>query len=131
MDPMRVILVDDNPDFLKAALNFLTEQDLEVSGIALSTPDLLEEVARRKPDLVLMDIATPDMNGLKATRLLKMQADPPLVILTSLADDPPYIAAARAAGADGFVSKNEFSVQLLPLIDTLFPDRVHTGKREG
>jgi DNA-binding NarL/FixJ family response regulator len=115
--PIRILLVDDSPGFLKSAARFLSaEPRIEVAGQALSSRDALEQVISLRPDLVLIDVAMPGMNGLEATRRIKAQSDAPQVIILTMHDNPEYRAEARIAGADGFVSKSEFGSQLLPLI---------------
>ena len=71
-------------------------------------------------DLVLMDIAMPEMNGLEATRWIKAQANAPRVLILTLYDSNEYRAEAKAVCADGFVSKLASDDELLPLIYTLF-----------
>ena len=80
----------------------------------------LEKVPLLKPDLVLMDLSMPEMNGLDATRAIKAHADGPRVIILTLHDNPEYRAAAADVRADGFVTKTELDLQLLPLIHELF-----------
>jgi DNA-binding NarL/FixJ family response regulator len=80
-------------------------------------------VTQLQPDLVLMDVAMPNMNGLEATRRIKTQADAPHVVILTLHDTPEYRAAAEAVGADNFVSKAEFNAQMLPLIRTLCDEK--------
>jgi DNA-binding NarL/FixJ family response regulator len=112
--------VDDNPTFLDAATHALAaDPRLEVVGTALSGPEGVELVARVQPDLVLMDVAMPGMNGLEATRLIKAQADAPRVVMLTAHDIPQYHSAAKAAGADSFISKTDFDTHLLSFIDTL------------
>ena len=126
MTLVRTLLVDDNPEFLGAAARFLaTDPEIEVVGQALSARKAIEEVTRLQPDLVLMDVAMPEMNGLVATRHIKERPNPPRVIVLTLHDNDEYRAQARAAGADGYVSKSEFGTQLLPLIHTLYTSSVY------
>src|SRR5690606_7313376 len=87
---------------------------------ATSGQDALEEVARLRPDLVLMDVAMPGLNGLCATGRIKAQADAPRVVIVTLHDSLEDRAAALAAHADGFVAKAQFCQQLGPLISRLF-----------
>jgi DNA-binding NarL/FixJ family response regulator len=118
---VRTLLVDDSPEFLGAATRFLAaDPQIEIVGRALSARQAIEEAARLQPDLVLMDVAMPEMNGLVATRHIKGQPNPPRVIALTLYDNDEYRAQAQAAGADGFVAKSEFGTQLLPLIYTLY-----------
>lgn len=117
---MRILLIDDSPEFLEVAARYLSSaQDLEVVGKAQSAREGLRQVLRLQPDLVLMDLAMPDMNGLEATREIKTLPSPPRVIILTLYDNPEYRQAAETARADGFIPKSEFASQLLPLIQTL------------
>ena len=123
MQSLRVLLVNDSPVFLESAKRFFSLDDrIEVIGLALSSQEALEGVAQLHPDLVLLDITMPDMNGFKATALIKAELPPPLVNLMALNDGPAYHDAAREAFADGFVDKSELGRQLVPLIETLFPE---------
>jgi DNA-binding NarL/FixJ family response regulator len=118
---VHILLVDDNPEFLETAARFLSAGPyIEIVGRALSGRDALEQVALLRPNLVLMDLAMPEMNGLEATRRIKAQPDAPHVVILTLYDNPEYRTVAEAAGADGLVAKSEFGTQLLPLIHKLF-----------
>jgi DNA-binding NarL/FixJ family response regulator len=118
---IRIILVDDSPEFLESAAHFLSIQpSIQIVGRALSGTEALEQAARLQPDLVLVDWAMPEMNGLEAARCLKAQPAAPRVIVLTLYDTPRYRAAAQAAGTDGFVNKADFGAQLMPLIHKLF-----------
>jgi two-component system response regulator NreC len=97
-----------------------TDPRIEIVGRAYSGRGALEQVPVLKPDLVLMDLTMPEMNGLEATRALKAQPDGPRVIILTLHDNPEYRAAAEAVRADGFVTKTELDLQLLPMINRLF-----------
>ena len=133
MRPICTLLVDDNSDFLDAAARLLDDiENVAVVGRAASGAEALEQAARLRPDLVLMDWAMPGMNGLEAMRHLKSFEQPPLVVLVTLHDAPPYRAAACEAGADGFVHKAEFHAQVPSLIQELFIDAANVaGTRSG
>lgn len=117
---LRILLVDDNRRFLEAVRRFLTRESFEIVGQALSGVAALEQVAHLHPDLVLMDMAMPQMDGLEATRRIKARPNPPRIIMLTLHDNPAYATEAKAVGADGFVAKSEFGTQLLPVIRTIF-----------
>jgi len=117
---LRILLVDDNRRFLEAVRRFLAHEPFEIVGHALSGTAALDQVAKLHPDLVLIDYAMPHMDGLEATRRIKTRPNPPRVIMLTLHDSPAYAAEAKAVGADGFVVKSDFGVQLLPMIRTLF-----------
>jgi DNA-binding NarL/FixJ family response regulator len=115
--PIRVLAVDDSPDFLKVVVRLLsTAPAIQIVGQACSGYDALEKVAALHPDLVLMDVAMPEMNGLEATRSIKARPGAPRVIILTLHDNAEYRTAAKAAGADAFVAKWELNTALLPLI---------------
>jgi DNA-binding NarL/FixJ family response regulator len=119
--PRRILLVDDSAEFLDSASHFLTaDPRIEIVGRACSARVALEQVSLLKPDLVLMDLSMPEMNGLEATRRLKARPDSPRVVVLTLYDHPEYRAAAAAARADGFVAKSDLGNHLLPLINRLF-----------
>ena len=121
MPTIRALLVDDYADFLESASQFLsTVPHIQVVGCAHSGSEALQAVDRLRPDLVLMDLAMPGMSGLEATRRIKAQAGAPRVVIVTLHSSPGYRIAARAAGADGLVSKSEFGEDFLPLIRDLF-----------
>lgn len=117
---MRVLVVDDSPQFAAAAVRFLSEiSKLEVVGQARSGREAVEQVASLHPDVVLMDMVMPEMDGLEATRRIKRSSSPPQVIILTLHDGSEYRQQARLAGADGFISKTDFGTAILPLIHDL------------
>ncbi len=130
MPPVRVLLVDDSSAFLDSASRFLSiDPQVGVVGCAMSGSEALERIDELHPDLVLMDLAMPGMNGLEATERIKAQPGGPLVVILTLHDSPEYRAAADTARADGFVTKSQLAVHLLPLIHRLFGESA--GKPAG
>jgi DNA-binding NarL/FixJ family response regulator len=118
---VRVLLVDDHPVFstiIEAELAPLPQ--LTVVGYAQSGREALKQVRQLQPDLVLLDITLPDMNGLEVARQVKAQPHPVVVVLISLHDTHAY-RLASAGVADGFVAKSTLDTHLLPLIAELFP----------
>jgi DNA-binding NarL/FixJ family response regulator len=121
MPPIRIILVDDSPEFLQAAGNFLdSDPCVQVVGRFQRAEEALEQAPKLTPDLVLMDLALPGLNGLEATRRLKQASNPPQVIILTMYDLDVYRSAAPEVQADGFVTKSEFGTCLMPLIRKLF-----------
>ncbi len=122
---MRILLVDDETLFSDAAEHFLSaEPGLVIVGRAASGREAIRLVNELHPDLVLMDLAMSEMNGLEATRYIKTQPNAPRIIILSLHCEDEYREAAKSVGADGFVSKLEFGTELLPLIRSLMTDPV-------
>lgn len=113
MTPLRVFLVDDSEPFVRSATEFLTtEPDIAVVGATGSAEDALARVDQLHPDVVLMDVALPGMNGFEATRLLKARQDGPRVVVLTQSDSTEYRRAAQDLGADGFVGKWEFASRI-------------------
>ena len=77
-----------------------------------------------RPDVVLMDLAMPEMGGLQATRLIKTQDAPPFIVIASHFDDAEHREHAMRAGADDFVSKLSYIQEVLPILEK-FKDRRH------
>jgi DNA-binding NarL/FixJ family response regulator len=128
MAPIRVLLVDDNLEFLDATERFLsTDSWLEIIGHTLSGEEALKKTSSLNPDLVLMDLAMPQMNGLETTRLIKALPDAPRVIILTLYDNSEYRSASEAVHADGFIAKSDLGIQLLSLIHNLFEDEQLPG----
>jgi DNA-binding NarL/FixJ family response regulator len=71
------------------------------------------------PEVVLMDLAMPEMGGLQATRLIKAQTSPPFVVIASHFDDPQHREHARGAGADAFVSKMFYVQEVVPILERI------------
>ncbi|MDZ8051704.1 MAG: response regulator transcription factor [Aulosira sp. ZfuVER01] len=120
MPPLRILLVDDSLAFLESAARFLAmDRELEIVGRVLSGEEALKQVPQLCPDLVLMDLAMPGINGLEATRQIKERPSAPYVVVLTLNDGSEYRTAALAVGADGLVTKSEIGTALLPLIHSL------------
>jgi len=117
---VRTLLADDSTEFLDAARRFLRTQPVDIVGEAhtgLATLSLLQALS---PDLLLLDLEMPELDGLTVLRIMKAQPNPPRVIVVSLHDQDEYRAAAVEAGADGFVAKRELTTALAPMLRQLF-----------
>jgi len=114
---LKVLLVDDSPSFLTAVQMFLgTLPNVQVVGLAHDGHQALIEAKRLQPDLVLLDIAMPEMSGFEVAQALRSCPQLPRVVFLSLHDNSTYRAMAQAYGAAGFVSKADFGVELIPLL---------------
>ena len=104
---IRLLVVDDDP-LVRAGLSFMLggADDLEIVGEGADGSEAAELVDRLAPDVVLMDIRMPTMDGLTATELLRARQDAPeVVVLTTFHADEQVLRALRA-GAAGFVLKD-------------------------
>lgn len=119
MLPIRVLLVDDEPA-LRGAMRMLVDSDpgMSVVGEAGDGRQALELVRRERPDVVLMDVQMPVMDGLEATRLLAAlpEGEGPRIVMLTVFDLDEYVYAALAAGAAGFLLKNAPPLEILHAI---------------
>ena len=121
MPVIRTLVVDDSPLFLFTIVRFLELiPNLTVVGSAASGVEALEQANRLRPDLVVLDLEMPQMNGLVAARLLKAREDAPYIIMLSMHGDSAYRALAAEAKADIFVAKKDADTELVPAIERLF-----------
>ncbi|MCX6402035.1 MAG: response regulator transcription factor [Propionibacteriales bacterium] len=106
-DQIRVIVVDDDP-LVRSALALMLggQSDLAVVGEAADGRAGVALAREVSPDVVLMDIRMPVLDGLAATRLLHSDPNPPRVIVLTTFDADDYVVGALAAGADGFLLKD-------------------------
>lgn len=93
--------------------------DLSVVGSAGNGLEAIERSERLRPDVVLMDLAMPEMGGLQATRLIKTQEQPPYIIIASHFDDAEHREHALRADADRFVRKTTYIQEVLPILESL------------
>lgn len=104
---IRVLIVDDE-SLVRAGLRMILQsaEDIDVVGEEADGADVPEAVARHHPDVVLMDIRMPRLDGLAATRALAESDDPPRVIVLTTFDLDDYVFRALEAGAAGFLLKD-------------------------
>jgi DNA-binding NarL/FixJ family response regulator len=121
--PIRVVLVDDQALF-RAGIRMVidSQHDLEVVGEAADGAEALVVCAATRPDVVLMDIRMPGMDGLTATAELLARPDPPRIVMLTTFDLDEAAARAIRRGASGFLLKDADPEFLLAAIRT-----VHAG----
>ena len=125
--PIRILVADDSAEFRSAVGQFLDRlPQVEVIGLAEDGEQALTLAARTQPDLVLMDLKMPGLNGLEATRLIRADLFRAHVIVITLHDSAELQAASLAAGADRFISKHPLRAELPGAIAQLFPG--HAGR---
>lgn len=118
---MKVLIVDDDA-LIREGIKILLEleEDIEVVGIATNGREALEACKLNKPDLVLMDIRMPILDGVLGTKLIKeYSSDIKVVILTTFKDDE-YIKEAIRNGAEGYVLKNQSSDSIIDSLRTVY-----------
>jgi two-component system nitrate/nitrite response regulator NarL len=120
---IRIILVDDHPLVLEGINSRLcNEAHIEVVGMAANGKEALEMAHRIQPNVVLMDVSMPVMDGLEATRIFNLELPEIHILILSMHDEQEYIVKMMQSGAKGYVLKDVSSDELIRAIET-----VHQG----
>jgi DNA-binding NarL/FixJ family response regulator len=121
---IRVLLVDDDP-LVRSGLKLMLAgaDSLEVVAEAGDGREVLGAVDLHRPDVVLMDIRMPQLDGIEATRLLATQPDPPAVLVLTTFDADELVLRALQAGAAGFLLKDTPPAEIVSAIE-----HVHAGE---
>jgi DNA-binding NarL/FixJ family response regulator len=104
-----LLIVDDHEAFRSFARTKLTGEGFEVSGEAGDGESALEAVREQRPDVVLLDVQLPGIDGFEVAERLAATADPPAVVMTSTRDASDYGARLRRAPVSGFLPKHSLS----------------------
>jgi DNA-binding NarL/FixJ family response regulator len=113
----RVLLADDHPLFRDGVAALLRARAFQVVGEAKDGLEALEQTRRLHPDLVLMDIHMPRLDGLAATRLISAELPTTRVIMLTVSDDDADLFEAIKSGAQGYVLKNTDTQTFFELLD--------------
>jgi DNA-binding NarL/FixJ family response regulator len=114
---MRILIADDHALFRDSLAMLLAAQQHEVVGQASNGKQAVELAARLRPDLVLMDIEMPELDGLEATRLLTAAVNPPKVVILTASDDDDKLFEAIKSGAQGYLLKNLEGDEFMRLLE--------------
>ena len=114
----RILIVDDYPTARKTVRSLLVWHSLEVCGEAENGKQAIEKVKRLKPDLVLLDINMPEMNGVQAAYEIRRIAPTTKIIFFTIHDSPETMSAAHLI-VDGFVTKSDAGTKLIPEVKRL------------
>jgi pilus assembly protein CpaE len=115
---IRLLIVDDIPETAQNVQKLLYfERDIQVVGVAGSAREAIAKAAKLQPDIILMDINMPDMDGLKATEQILRQV-PTRVVIMSVQGEPEYLNRAMIAGARGYLIKPFSSEDLINTLRT-------------
>ena len=113
----RIVIAEDNRAFRQALARLLSqESDLEVIGEAVDGATAIEAALRLRPEVLLMDVSMPGMNGIDATRAIRAQAPEVDIIALTVYQEPDQEAAMRGAGAVAYVTKTSPVEELLAAI---------------
>ena len=115
------LIVDDDAGFRQRVKQLLaSEPDIEIIGEAADGREAILRAGELKPDLILMEVRMPGMNGVDATRQLKAEMPQLKVIMLTIFDLQEYREAAKASGASGYVIKKSLIQDLVPAIRDAF-----------
>jgi len=122
---IKVLIADDHQLFREGLVNLLSSApEIEVIAQAKDGKDAVEKTLKLNPDIVLIDIGMPHMNGIEATKMLKEKLPDLKIIAVSMHSDKQYVKGILEAGADGYLLKNCTYQQLTDAILS-----VHSGKK--
>ncbi len=117
MDRLRILLVDDHALFREALRHLLSVQpDFEVVGETANGLEAVALASSLQPDVILMDVVMPRLNGIEATRLIKRSQPGTAVLVVSAFDEERYIIALLEAGAAGYLLKQSTGQELVQAI---------------
>ena len=124
MKHTRVLLADDHPLTLEGLRAFL-EPHLEIVGTATDGRALVDAALRLKPDLIILDITMPLLNGVDAAVQIKKSLPGVKLLFVTMHVNPAYLEAALNAGATGYVLKSAAREELLDAIKTVMDGRIY------
>ncbi|RME47391.1 MAG: DNA-binding response regulator [Chloroflexi bacterium] len=113
---MKVLLVDDHPLVRDGIASLLAAKGLEVVGEAGDGLEALHKARQLQPDIILMDIRMPGVNGLEATRLIKTEMPEIKVVMLTVSDEDQDLFEAIKSGAEGYLLKSLDGAQFLELL---------------
>jgi len=132
MDRTRILIADDHEIFRKG-LRWLVEShpELEICGEAANGVEAVEMAKKLNPDVVIMDISMPYVNGLDATRQIRQQIPNTRILILSQHDSSHMLTAAFNAGASGYVTKSQVAHYLLSALDAVTQGQPFGWTAEG
>ena len=114
---MRVLIADDHPLFRDGLHSLLEARGIEVVAEARNGREALDQARRTQPDVVLMDLGMPEVNGLAATRLISAEMPAVKVVILTASEDDADLFEAIKSGAQGYLFKNLDSDEFFRLLD--------------
>ena len=117
---INVFIADDHQIFIDGIIALLSNcDDIKIVGYANTGKQLLEKIKLQNPDIILMDIGMPDINGIEATEIIKKQFPTMKVIALTMYDDKTRVANMLKAGTKGYLHKNITKDELLKALHTV------------
>lgn len=118
----RLLLAEDHAAMLGQTVRLL-EGEFEIVGQVGTGPEALTAAARLDPDVVILDISIPGLDGIETARCLRSAGSPAKVVFLTVHDDPDYVRAALDAGGTAYVVKSRLASDLVPAIHAALEGR--------
>ena len=123
MGKIRVLLADDHEAIL-ARVRMVLSEEFEIVGSVMNGNDAVTEVQRLDPDVLVIDISMPGLNGLQAASQLQSRHTRTKVVFLTVHEDRDFVDAAFSAGASAYVTKSQVTTDLIPAIH----EALHGGR---
>ena len=127
MGKARVLLADDH-EAIQARVRSILGEDFDVVGAVSNGRDAVLEVQRLDPDVLVIDISMPVLDGLQAVSKLRARKCRTKFIFLTVHEDSDFIAAAFSAGASGYVTKSHVTTDLVPAIHEALEGRTFVSQ---
>lgn len=126
MPRLRVMLADDHRMFGEGLARLL-EPQFEIVGIIENGRDLIASAERLRPDVILVDISMPSLNGIEAVRRIQEIPNPPKIVFLTMHEDATYVAAAFQSGASGYVLKRSATAEVITAVREAMSGRTYVS----
>jgi|SRR6516164_2163461 DNA-binding NarL/FixJ family response regulator len=127
MSKFRVLLADDH-ETIRAQVRSVLSKEFDVVGAVTNGQDAVEEVHRLDPDVLVIDISMPILNGLQAASQLQSTKCRTKVVFLTVHEDQDFVAAAFSVGASGYVTKSHVTTDLVPAIRDAIEGRTYISQ---
>jgi two-component system, NarL family, response regulator LiaR len=127
MDPIRVLVVDDYEPFRRLIRSMIQSSRSMIIGEASDGPEAVHKAALLQPDLILLDIALPKLNGVRTAEQIREVAPSSKILFLTQNDSPDVIQAALSTGALGYVHKNHLHQDLTRAIEAVLAGKRFVG----
>jgi len=128
-DSIRVLIVEDFAAFRSQLVSTLKQRtDLTIAGEASNGLEAIEQIEALRPDLILLDLGLPKLNGIEVMRRIRNFLGHSKVLIVSQENSDDVVQEAFAAGAHGYLIKADVGTQLLPAIDVVLSGERYVGR---